>query len=491
MTASHHMKILTVLFLLAVIIGVVSAHSDFSLRSRYLASSTGDLVLPGLQKVTHEGYLRLARGTEVTSLTNITVAFQAENITTVDDSDYARMTRSSVRWVYPADYAITGSKVLDWSTDTDPVDNVTVTFSRTLNRTTFATDGYQLVRCNVTFWNTSDIDVIWGEVDNYRRDKVNVTILNSTFRTDLPDWRVMWQNDKQFQFQILTMRNITIGKPYSFSIILKIERINPAETVSYKPLCGINLIDTIALTSSDVTKRTITIPPSELPPFVHLASASIHESTPWTYWSHTERSALLLENSSTGTAPAVTTIVPASGKLGALVTVSNLSGSGFVTGAKVFLTKTGSPAIPATNVSVLNPGRIRCTLGIPASALIGPWNVRVINPDRQSGIGAGAFTVKTLLPPAVTAIVPASARQGTLVTITNLSGSGFVSGAQVSLTRAGSPAISATNISVLNSGRIRCTFGIPVTAPTGRWNVRVTNADRQYGQRNGGFSVRI
>ena len=302
MVVSIKMKYTLFIIVLALIPGIVCAqNADLSLRGRYNANSTGDSVSPGLQTVTYEGYLRLANGGGGSPLTNVTMTLLADNLTKVDDPAYAQLTRSSAHWVYPPNFTITNTaKLVDWTTDTNPTFNVPVTFSRTLNQTTFSQNGYQLVECNVTFWDTTNVAIIWGEVDNYRLDKVNVTVLNDTFKTDLPHTGVMFQNTKAYQFSFQNMSEIIIGHQYSFSIILKIDRIDPTKTVTYKPVCGINLITTIAQKSIVGANQTISIPVSELPPYVHQASASIHESVNWSYWSHYERSALLLENSSSG-----------------------------------------------------------------------------------------------------------------------------------------------------------------------------------------------
>ncbi len=99
-----------------------------------------------------------------------------------------------------------------------------MTLTRTLNQTIFSQDGYRLVRCNVTFWNTTDANAIWVEIDNYKRAKVNVTVLNDTFWTDLPHYKILEQNNKQFQFSLNNTNEVILGHPYSFSIVLKIEQ---------------------------------------------------------------------------------------------------------------------------------------------------------------------------------------------------------------------------------------------------------------------------
>ena len=292
------MKYILIVIAVALIPGIVcgAQTSDFSLRARYNASSSGDIVSSGFQPVVFEGYLRLANAGGISPLTNVTVTLLADNLTKVDDPAYAQLTRSSANWVYPQNFTITNTaKVIDWTTDTNPTINVPVAFSRTLNQTTFSQNGYQLVQCNVTFWNKTDVTIIWGEIDNYKRDKVNVTILNDTFTTDLPNSTIMWQNNKQYQFSMQNMSAIIIGHPYTFSIVLKIDRVDPTKTITYKPLCGINLITTIAQKNVVGSHQSITIP--ELPVYVHQASASVNEMVNWSYWSHYEKSALLLENS--------------------------------------------------------------------------------------------------------------------------------------------------------------------------------------------------
>lgn len=189
-------------------------------------------------------------------------------------------------------------------------------------------------------------------------------------------------------------------------------------------------------------------------------------------------------------APTVNSAIPAAGTRGAFVTLTNVSGTGFISGAKVYLMKTGSTTITATNVTVLSARQIRCTVRIPPAATIGPWNVRVTNADNQTGAKANAFMVRTPVPPTVTSVLPAAGTRGTLVTLTNVSGTGFITGAKVYLMRTGSPTMTATNVTVLAPTRIRCTVGIPPAATLGLWDLRVTNADNQFGTRASAFTVR-
>lgn len=89
----------------------------------------------------------------------------------------------------------------------------------------------------------------------------------------------------------------------------------------------------------------------------------------------------------------ITAIDPALAYNTGLVSAS-LTGSGFVTGAAVKLTRSGEPDVIATNVNVVDATKITCILNI-TGLVTGAWNVAVVNPDGQSGLLANGFTVKT------------------------------------------------------------------------------------------------
>ena len=188
--------------------------------------------------------------------------------------------------------------------------------------------------------------------------------------------------------------------------------------------------------------------------------------------------------------PMVTVIKPNSGIWGTTVQITDLIGTGFATGAKVYLTKTGYSPLNATNISVISPTNITCTFKIPLYTAIGFWNVQVNNTDGQSGTKVNAFMVKTPSPPTVTGITPASGIRGTTVQITYLAGTGFGLNPKpiVQLVK-NTNTIKATNITVINPNRMTCTFTISPYAITGPWNVKVTNADMQYGVKIGAFTV--
>ncbi len=194
----------------------------------------------------------------------------------------------------------------------------------------------------------------------------------------------------------------------------------------------------------------------------------------------------------TAPAPVVTGITPSAGIRGKLIAISNLSGSNFTNGTKVFLNRTGYPLISATNVTVVSAGKISCTFPIPASAPLGLRNVDVRNINGKLGSKVNAFMVRAPAAPTVNSLQPKAGKRGSLVTITNLSGTGFVATPKpIVQLQKNTAVITATNVTVVNSRRIICTFKIPSGAATGLWNASVKNGDNQKGAKNAAFTVTV
>jgi hypothetical protein len=197
---------------------------------------------------------------------------------------------------------------------------------------------------------------------------------------------------------------------------------------------------------------------------------------------------LYLGSPPAGTGPTVTSITPNSGLNNGTVSITNLAGSNFQSGATVKLTKSGQPNINGTSVSVVSSSRITCDFNL-TGATTGQWNVVVTNPDSQSGTLPNGFTVNApSAAPTVASITPNSGLNNDTVSITNLAGSNFQSGATVKLTKSGQPDINATNVVVVSSSKITCDFNL-TGATTGQWNVVVTNPDSQSGTLPNGFTV--
>ena len=97
-------------------------------------------------------------------------------------------------------------------------------------------------------------------------------------------------------------------------------------------------------------------------------------------------------------------------------------------------------------------------------------------------------TSSPVLAPIVTSITPASGVNTGSIDITNLAGANFQSGATVKLSKSGAPDINATNVIVVSSSKITCTFNISGVAG-GLWNVTVTNPDGRSGSLSSAFNI--
>jgi hypothetical protein len=183
----------------------------------------------------------------------------------------------------------------------------------------------------------------------------------------------------------------------------------------------------------------------------------------------------------------VTGITPNVGITGSSISTS-ISGSGFVNGATVTLTR-GASILTATNIMVVSQNQVTCGINLYGAAT-GQWTVVVTNPGSLPGTLANGFTVIPAGPaPAVSRITPNSGTSGSVVSIGNLTGTYFVSGALVKLSRLGNPDLFASNVNVLDSTNLTCTLTLPAGTSPGSWDVTVINTDGQSGLLSNGFRV--
>jgi hypothetical protein len=171
--------------------------------------------------------------------------------------------------------------------------------------------------------------------------------------------------------------------------------------------------------------------------------------------------------------PTISAITPAYGFNTGVVSITDLSGTGFASGATVLLTKAGQSNISATGVSV-TPNKITCNFNLNGKAS-GFWNVVVINPDGKSATKTEGFEIRT--PSAaitLSGITPDYGINDDIVTITNLAGTGFLSGATMKLQKTGYNDIPGTVTSVVSSTKITGTFDLDGRTP-GTYEVCVQN----------------
>lgn len=180
-------------------------------------------------------------------------------------------------------------------------------------------------------------------------------------------------------------------------------------------------------------------------------------------------------------APAITSLTPASRAAGATGTKSvTLSGSGFQSGATVVIS---GGDIPVTGISVAGDGN-SITFSISTqSAAVGARSVTVSNPDAGTTTKANGFTVNPQ--PTVTGITPNKGATGTASQSVTITGTGFLSGATVSL---GSD-IAVSNVVVAGNGQsITATLNL-TGAATGPRNLTVTNPDDGAATKSNAYTV--
>jgi len=169
--------------------------------------------------------------------------------------------------------------------------------------------------------------------------------------------------------------------------------------------------------------------------------------------------------------PEIVSISPDSEYAYQHVHITDLAGTGFFSGAKVRLEKSGEPDIVATDVVVVSDTRITCDLTLDVE---GYWDVVVENLDQQSDTLTAGFYAVPLPEPEIVSISPDSEYAHQQVHISDLSGSGFFPEADVWLEKEGEFDIPARNIAVESNTRITCDFRLYVE---GYWDVVVRNID--------------
>ena len=196
--------------------------------------------------------------------------------------------------------------------------------------------------------------------------------------------------------------------------------------------------------------------------------------------------------------PQIKAIAPENGIAGTAVSITDLLGDGFQSGASVLLVRSDSQNISATNVNVLSVSHMTCTFLLPANATVGIWDLMVVNKDGQSARYSNGFTVRTNPNPTattttsttggigITSLDPLFAYSGDYKSITVM-GSNFKDGLTCKLTRSGNADIPASTVSRASETQMQCIFTIP-SGSFGTWNLLVTNLDGTSGTFNG-FNV--
>jgi len=192
-------------------------------------------------------------------------------------------------------------------------------------------------------------------------------------------------------------------------------------------------------------------------------------------------------------APTVTSVSPTKGTTADSDLVLTINGTNFVSGGGLAaeINYNGANAIAGSSVTWVSSNQITAHFNLSGvtTNLGSAWDVKVTNPDSQTGTGADLFTIYRPNP-TVGSITPNSGVNTGAVNITNLAGTNFVTGqTSVKLQKAGQSDISGTAVTVVSPTQITCTFDL-TGAATGTWNVVVTvNGAESAATLTNGFTV--
>jgi hypothetical protein len=173
--------------------------------------------------------------------------------------------------------------------------------------------------------------------------------------------------------------------------------------------------------------------------------------------------------SSYAVGPALTGSSPSVRGQRSSATTVTLKGNGFEQGATVTLSGTG---VTVSSVVVDSYTSITFTLSVADSASVGDRTVTVTNPDGASVACSTCFAVSAA--PTLKSASPSSLAPGVKDVTVVLSGSGFESGAVVSISGAG---VDVVSTQFVGAREIKLTLTVAAKAKTGARTVTVTNPD--------------
>jgi PKD repeat protein len=184
--------------------------------------------------------------------------------------------------------------------------------------------------------------------------------------------------------------------------------------------------------------------------------------------------------------PSIISIFPNDGTAGTLISITELTGTNFQSGASVTLMKSGSPNITAGNVIVRSPTLITCTVLPALDATPGSWDVVVTNPDGQYSVNTNMFIIHSAVT-GITSISPTFIYTSSVYLPITVYGSNFQNVRSAKLTLIGHADIIA-QITPISGAQMNCYFTIPVFSQ-GTWSLVLTNNDGTTSRLENAFTV--
>jgi len=183
-------------------------------------------------------------------------------------------------------------------------------------------------------------------------------------------------------------------------------------------------------------------------------------------------------------AATVTSTTPSSGGQGATSYAIAITGTGFISGAPLAASFSGT-GITVSSTTYVNSTTVDATISIAANAATGARTITLTNGDGSTATGTNVFTVNAA--PTVTTINPSThARNATGISVV-ITGSGFVSGLTVTLNATAGTAPTVTNTTWNSATQVTIVLTIPNKTSTD--NIVVTNPDGGTVTKTGGFTA--
>jgi hypothetical protein len=174
--------------------------------------------------------------------------------------------------------------------------------------------------------------------------------------------------------------------------------------------------------------------------------------------------------------PAVTTITPSTGTRNSTV-LFTLRGTNFQPGQTTVNLTHATYGVVETTILAITPTQVVGRVNVPSDAPTGAWKLEVNTFNGGTITKSPAFTVTSVLPPAVTAFTPKYGYRGTTLSFvikgTNFQGTGQTA---VSLVLPGQDDIPSV-VTSSTSTQIAGYAVIPDNAVTGAWNANVTTVN--------------
>jgi hypothetical protein len=177
------------------------------------------------------------------------------------------------------------------------------------------------------------------------------------------------------------------------------------------------------------------------------------------------------------TEPRIASISPAVGTAGTEVTIS---GAGF--GATRGASTVCFGSVAASEYVSWSSDQVKCR--VPSQA---PGQIQVKVTTAGGASNPATFAIVSTQGPTVVSVTPGAGTEGTTVSVSDLAGTGFASGSDVSISRTGST-IPGASVNVVSSTKISCSFSLP-RGSIGTYDMVVRSPNGQEGRLPGGFTV--